>query len=66
MILIDLQKAFDILDHKILLDKIKGNGFPDKIKWLHSHLTNRACLVALQNMFLEAETINYGVFKDLY
>ena len=30
MILIDLQKAFDTSDHKILLDKMKCIGFSDK------------------------------------
>ena len=30
MILIDLQKAFDTLDHKIFLDKMKYIGFSDK------------------------------------
>ena len=40
MILIDLQKAFDTFDLKILLDKKKCSGFSDKtIKWFHSYLT---------------------------
>ena len=30
MILIDLQKAFDTLNHKILLEKMKCIGFSDK------------------------------------
>ena len=30
MILIDLQKVFDTLDHKILFDKMKPIGFSDK------------------------------------
>ena len=29
MILINLQKSFDTLDHKILLDKMKWFGFSD-------------------------------------
>ena len=38
MIFIDLRKAFDTLDQKILLDKIKCSGFSDKtIKWFHSY-----------------------------
>ena len=42
MILIDLQRAFDSLDHKILLCKIKCIGLLKKeIKWFHSYLTNR-------------------------
>ena len=30
MILINFRKAFNTLDHKILLDKMKCIGFPDK------------------------------------
>ena len=39
MILIDLQKAFDTLDHDILLDKMKYLGFKSKtINWFSSYL----------------------------
>ena len=62
MILIDLQKAFDTLDHKILLDKMKSIGFSDKIiKWFHFYLKNRSVFVSLGTAFLEAGTINYGI-----
>ena len=43
MVLIDLQKTFNNLDHKILLEKIKWIEFSYKaIKLFHSYLTNRA------------------------
>ena len=62
MILIDLQKAFDSLDHEFSLDKIKSIGFSDKtIKWFHSYLTNWAFFVSLDNVFSEARTINCRV-----
>ena len=62
MILIDLQKAFDTLDHKILLDKMKCTGFSDKtLKWFHSYLTNRVIFVLWGTIFSEAGTINCGV-----
>ena len=42
MILIDLQKAFDTIDHNILLNKMKFMGFsPETIKWFRSYLTDR-------------------------
>ena len=42
MILIDLQRAFDIIDHEIFLEKMKHLGFADSvILWLRSYLTNR-------------------------
>ena len=54
MILIDIQKAFDTLDHKFLLDKMKCIGFSDKtIKWFHSYLANRVFFVSLDNVFSE-------------
>ena len=41
MILIDLQKAYDTLDHNILLDKINYLGFTSKaINWCGSYLKN--------------------------
>ena len=62
MILIDLQKAFETLDHKILLAKMKCIGFSDKtIKWFHSYVTNRAIFVSLGTVFSEAGTINCGI-----
>ena len=46
MILINLQKAFNALDHKILWDKMKSIGFSDKtLKWFYSYLTNRVIFV---------------------
>ena len=62
MALIVIQRVFDTLDQKILLDKMKCIGFSDKtIKWFHSNLTNRTAVVSLDNVFLEARTINCGV-----
>ena len=62
MVLIDIQKAFDPLDHKILLDKMKCIGFSDKtIIWFHFYLAKRAIFVSLGAIFLEAGTINCRV-----
>ena len=48
MILIDLQKAFDILDHGVLLEKIKYFGFrASVINWFESYLSNRKFLVCV-------------------
>ena len=41
-LMIDLQKAFDTVDHGILLHKLKALGFHDlSVSWLESYLTNR-------------------------
>ena len=60
MILIDLQKAFDTLDHEILLSKIKYTGFSNKaIQWFHSYLINEAFFVSLGTVLSEEETKNW-------
>ena len=42
MILIDLQKAFDTIDHKILIEKLKCMGFSNDVtKWFESYLSKR-------------------------
>ena len=42
MILIDLQKAFDTLNHDILLNKMYFGGFSKEVvSWFRSYLSNR-------------------------
>ena len=56
MILVDLQKAFDTLDHCVLLEKMKYFGFQIAvIEWFESYLSNRKCLVCT-DVFSEAGT----------
>ena len=46
MVLIDLQKAFDTIDHSILSEKMICLGFAGKtIAWFTSYLTNRSFIV---------------------
>ena len=62
MILVDLQKAFDALDHGVLLEKMKYFGFrAPVIKWFEFYLSNRKLLVCIDNIFSEAGTLKYGV-----
>ena len=62
MILVDLQKAFDTLDHGVLLEKMKYFGFRASVmKWFESYLSNRKFLVCIDNVFSEAGTLKYGV-----
>ena len=57
MILTDLQKAFDTIDHKILIEKMKCMGFSnDATKWFECYLSNRMLSVKVENSF-----INCGV-----
>ena len=62
MILVDLQEAFDTLDHGVLLKKMKHFGFwGSVIKWFESCLSNRKFLVCIENVFSEAGTLMYSV-----
>ena len=59
MILIHLQKAFDTLYHRVLLEKMKYFAFLTSVlKYFESFLSNRKCLVSI-NVFSEAGTLNY-------
>ena len=52
MILIDLQKAFDTIDHKILTEKMSCLGFAEStMRWYKSYLTNRCFIVNVGNDF---------------
>ena len=62
MILVNLQKAFDTLDHGGVLEKIKYFVFRvSVIKWFESYLSSRKFLVCIDNVFSETGTLKYGV-----
>ena len=61
MILVDLQKTFDTLDHGVLLEKMKYFGFcTSVINWFESYLSNRIFLVCAE-VFSEAGLLKYDV-----
>ena len=52
MILIDLQKAFNTIDHEISLQKLKAIKFSKStVKWFKSYLSERIFLVNIKNNF---------------
>ena len=62
MILIDLQKAFDTIDHDILLQKLYAIGFSKhSVNWFRSYLINRTFLVNLGNVFFQHVCVSGGV-----
>ena len=59
MILIDLQKAFDTIDHKIFLEKLKCIGFSrNSIKWFKSYLSNRKFSVNIGKEYSPTGNLN--------
>ena len=43
-IYLDLSKAFDTLNHAILIDKLQYNGVShNALNWFHTYLQNRLC-----------------------
>ena len=62
MILIDLQKAFDTVDHKILLTKLKATGANETVvAWFTSYLSNRKQVVDVQGTMSSPQAITCGV-----
>ena len=62
MVLIDLQKAFDTIDHSILLEKMSCLGFAGKtIAWYMSYLTNRSLIVNVGKESLSPGKLSCGV-----
>ena len=64
MILIDLQKAFDMINHKILLDKLFPIGFSkNTISWYESYLVEHHFTVEVANQVSKLANILCGVMQ---
>ena len=60
MVLIDLQKAFDTVDHAILLDKLAAIGV-SSVSWFDSYLSGRQQCVDINGTRSEFLPISCGV-----
>ena len=60
MVLIDLQKAFDTVDHDILIDKLRAIGV-SSVSWFRSYLSDRKQCVEVNGTRSEFLPINCGV-----
>jgi hypothetical protein len=59
---IDLRKAFDTVNHEILLKKLHYHGIRGiSLKWFESYLKNRKQYVQFNNKMSEEQTIKCGV-----
>ena len=63
MIFIDLQKAFDTIDHEFFLNKLECIGFSNSaiILWYRSYLENRTFQVNIENDYSNLGILNGGV-----
>ena len=62
LILIDLQKAFDTINHEILLKKLEAIGFSDKcIRWLWSYLYERIFFIEIEKQLSDFGKASFGV-----
>ena len=61
-LLFDLKKAFDTIDHRILLRKMYFYGIRGSmLKWMESYLTNRSQYVVFDGKVSEIRGIKCGV-----
>ena len=62
VVLVDFMKAFDLVDHQILLDKLSVYGIKDEaLMWFNTYLTHREQQVSVNNCMSGFKQITYGV-----
>ena len=63
-VFLDLQKAFDVVSHDILLKKLSNLGIKDVVlKWFESYLSNRVQCVDISGNLSSSRVINISVMQ---
>ena len=62
LVFLDLSKAFDTLDHNLLLDKLYAFGFNrSAVQWFKSYLSDRSQSVCINGISSDHEPVSFGV-----
>jgi hypothetical protein len=62
IIFLDYRKAFDLVDHNLVIQKLKSMGVPDfLLKWIQSFLCERQNKVKVGSTFSKSAVYNAGV-----
>ncbi len=62
VLFLDLKKAFDCLNHNILLSKLWGAGLMESsVDWFRSYLVGRTQLTKVNGVLSEERPVQYGV-----
>ena len=62
MVFLDLSKAFNTIDHDIMLKKLISLGFSDSaVLWFKAYLTNRSQSVCVNGVVSDPQPIPFGV-----
>ena len=62
VLFIDFRKAFDTVNHTILLEKLKATGISgDLLSWLDNYMSARKQFVQISGYKSESKTVTYGV-----
>lgn len=62
VVLLDFSAAFDIIDHEILLKKLKSYGFVESaLQFISSYLSDRRQLVYYNGCYSDSKTVKHGV-----
>ena len=65
ILLTDLSKAFDCINHELLIAKLHAYGFSLKtLTFIQSYLTNRIQKVKINSLFSEHSNVESGVAQD--
>ena len=60
-IFVDLRKAFDTVNHKILLNKLEHHGIRDMLKWFQLYLTDHKQFISFNQQPSDLLLNNCGV-----